>query len=474
MQADVPDDPLVRETMALLGPGAKDSTLDDVAWWIRRLEELCGSQDAALAPTSFRTDVGGSCLSKFPASGDSSESTKLQTKAVKGYPPLPELHLEKVSSKKKNARGDAKLRLSVDRGALLVLLTITDLHGASRTLRVVTADENDLIPIRHPATTIEATVIPLAPEQLLERLRLVKEKVKRQHEHHAPTSASPQQGVEEASAQRQGGGWKDVPVELLNAMFKIAIQKDPKRAESLAYLAQAATDEHKVLLEKWNEPTSNKAKKNRLFKQLACKEAEVDEVVNEIAEIARGGWKYVPPEEFHALFEMAKRKDPKRAEVLARRGRAAIDEYNMLAGKYNSTSNESKKKKSLSMLMRRKEYEFDEVMTEIAGIAVGGWLCPMKVEFDPLEIVRQNDPALAYRALDLLTMHDKLKAKLESTSDPPKKKRLATLVERKELQIDEAMSRIAVILSRSKQGGSKAPNDVSARLKEAFVLVGSS
>lgn len=49
MQADLPDDPLVRETMAALGPGAKDATLDDLAAWIRQLEELCGSQDSALA-----------------------------------------------------------------------------------------------------------------------------------------------------------------------------------------------------------------------------------------------------------------------------------------------------------------------------------------------------------------------------------------------------------------------------------------
>ncbi|KAH7716202.1 hypothetical protein AAVH_16394 [Aphelenchoides avenae] len=258
MRADLPDDPLVRETMALLGPGAKGSTLDDVAWWIRRLEELCDSQDAALAPTSFRTDVGGSCLSKFPASGDSSESTKLQTKAVKGYPPLPELHLEKVSNKKKNARGEAKLRLSVERGPLLVLLTVTDLHGASRTLRVVTADENDLIPIRHPATTIEATAIPFAPDRLLERLRLVKEKIQRQREHHAPTSASPRRVVEEASAQRQGGGWKDVPKEVFNALFEIAKQKDPNRAKVLVCRARVAIDEYKVLVD-----NSCDAKKSR-------------------------------------------------------------------------------------------------------------------------------------------------------------------------------------------------------------------
>ncbi|KAH7697846.1 hypothetical protein AAVH_35066, partial [Aphelenchoides avenae] len=286
MQADLSDDPLVRETMVLLGPGAKDSTLDDVAWWIRRLEELCDSHDAALAPTSFRTDVSGSCLSKFPASGDSSESTPLQTKAVKGYPPLPELHLEKVSSKKKNARGEAKLRLSVERGPLLVLLTITDLHGASRTLRVVTADDNDLIPITHPATTIEASAIPLAPDQLLERLRLAEVKIKRQREHHAPTSASPQQVVEEAPAQRQGGGWKDVPKEVFNALFEIAKQKDPKRAEALVCRARAAIDEYNMLVRKWNEPTSNKAKKNRLFKQLRCKEIAIHKAMNEIAAVA--------------------------------------------------------------------------------------------------------------------------------------------------------------------------------------------
>ncbi|KAH7705234.1 hypothetical protein AAVH_27559 [Aphelenchoides avenae] len=206
MQADLPDDPLVRETMAALGPGAKDATLDDLAAWIRQLEELCDSKDAALAPTSFRTDISGSCLSKFKASGTSTGRTKLQTKAVKGFAPLPELRMEKVSIKKKNARVEAKLRLSVERGPVLVLLTMTDLHGASRTLLAVTVDDNDLIPIKHPATTIEVTAVPFAPDQLLERLRIVEAKVKRQREHHARTSASPQPVVEEVSAQRQADG----------------------------------------------------------------------------------------------------------------------------------------------------------------------------------------------------------------------------------------------------------------------------
>ena len=49
MQANMPDDPLVRETMAALGPGAKDATLDDLTAWIRQLEELGKSQDAKLA-----------------------------------------------------------------------------------------------------------------------------------------------------------------------------------------------------------------------------------------------------------------------------------------------------------------------------------------------------------------------------------------------------------------------------------------
>ncbi|KAH7696206.1 hypothetical protein AAVH_36726, partial [Aphelenchoides avenae] len=94
MQANLPNDPLVRETMASLGPGARDATLDDMAAWIRQLQELGASQDAPLTPTSFRTDISGSCLSTFPASETSTQTTKLQTKTVKGYPPLRELHME--------------------------------------------------------------------------------------------------------------------------------------------------------------------------------------------------------------------------------------------------------------------------------------------------------------------------------------------------------------------------------------------
>ncbi|KAH7696343.1 hypothetical protein AAVH_36587, partial [Aphelenchoides avenae] len=98
MQTDVPDDSLMREAIASLGPGAKESTLDDLTAWIRQLQELCDSQDATLAPASFRTDISGSCRSTFPEPGKKQATTaqtrKLQTKAVKGYPQLPELHLE--------------------------------------------------------------------------------------------------------------------------------------------------------------------------------------------------------------------------------------------------------------------------------------------------------------------------------------------------------------------------------------------
>lgn len=49
MQAVLPDTPLVRETLASLDLGAEDFTLDDLVAWIRRLEELCDSQEATLA-----------------------------------------------------------------------------------------------------------------------------------------------------------------------------------------------------------------------------------------------------------------------------------------------------------------------------------------------------------------------------------------------------------------------------------------
>ncbi|KAH7725285.1 hypothetical protein AAVH_07078 [Aphelenchoides avenae] len=141
MQTDSPDDSLVREAIALLVPGAKDFTLYDLTAWIRQLEELCGSHDPALAPASFRTDISGSCRSTFPECGKkpstTTQTTKLQTKDVKDYPSLPELHMEKVSSNKKTARGEANLRLSVDRGPVLVMLTTIDPDGATHTLRAV-------------------------------------------------------------------------------------------------------------------------------------------------------------------------------------------------------------------------------------------------------------------------------------------------------------------------------------------------
>ncbi|KAH7694383.1 hypothetical protein AAVH_38573, partial [Aphelenchoides avenae] len=86
----------------------------------------------------------------------------------------------------------------------------------------------------------------------------------------------------------------------------------------------------------------------------------------------------------------------------------------------------------------------------------GGRLCAPKEELVDLAVnAREKDPALAYHALYLLTMDNKLKAKLESTSDPAEKERLATLLEGIKLQLDEAMYRIVVIAGGSKQGGSK-------------------
>ncbi|KAH7694294.1 hypothetical protein AAVH_38663, partial [Aphelenchoides avenae] len=209
MQADLPYNLLLRETMASLGPGARDSTLDDLAAWIRQLEELCDTKDAELAPANFCIDINGSCLSTFTAFGNkpstATRTIKLQTKAVKGYPPLPELRMEKMSCKKKNARGEAKLRLSVP---VLVLLTITDLHGASRMLRAVTEDDKALVPIKHPATTIEVTAVPLAPDQLLERLRLIVTQIKPNPEQNAQPSVSQQRSVAEAPAQRPADGVK--------------------------------------------------------------------------------------------------------------------------------------------------------------------------------------------------------------------------------------------------------------------------
>ncbi|KAH7712602.1 hypothetical protein AAVH_20052 [Aphelenchoides avenae] len=427
MQMDLPDDALMRETIASLGPAAKDFTLDDLATWIRQLEGLCDSQDAALATASFRTDINGSCLSKFPASGTSAERSKVQTKAVKGFAPLPELHMEKVSTKK-NARGEAKLSLSVERGQLLVLLTITDLDGATRTLRAVTTNDNDLIPIKHAATTIEATAIPFAPKQLLERLRNTEAKLKEKREQHVQPRASPQPVVEEASAQRQAdrveystkrfgsyviskivdretgtvtfkssgcsdpncddvncteasttlalimkNGEMNVDVgdpqlnDVLASMLK-GFDSHPQRVFELHNRKEALLKEVQAIHEKL--PTAKPAEKKRLNKELENKNAEYAKLTDLMFCTAAGGWLRAPKEELDALVEKAKLKDPNRVAANARQVLAAFDEYTASKEKLESTSNRTKKKR-LSSLLARKENEFDAAMNEIAAIALG-------------------------------------------------------------------------------------------------------
>ncbi|KAH7712601.1 hypothetical protein AAVH_20051 [Aphelenchoides avenae] len=416
MQVDLSDDPLVRETMASLGPGAKDSTLDDLTAWIRQLEELCGAPDAALAPASFRTDIGGSCLSKFKASGTSTGRTKLQTKDVKGFAPLPELQMEKVSIKKKNARVEAKLRLSVERGPVLVLLTITDLHGASRTLLAVTVDDNDLIPIRHPATTIEATAVPFAPDQLLERLRIVEAKIKAQRGQHVKPSASPETAVEDTSAQRQADGvdystkrygsyilekvvnretgtvtfrasgcpdphCDDVnctkvsttpAMVLKNGEMKTAsddpetndflapmlknFQEHPERVVDLLRRKEALLKDVQAIREKL--PTAKTAEKKRLLNELEHKNAEYAKLTDLMLCTAAGGWVRAPQEEVVALVEKAMLKDPNRVAANARRAHTAFDEYTAIKEKLETTLNRTKRKR-LSALLARKENDFD-------------------------------------------------------------------------------------------------------------------
>ncbi|KAH7696448.1 hypothetical protein AAVH_36480, partial [Aphelenchoides avenae] len=366
MQANLPHDPLVRETMATLGPGAKDSTLDDVTAWICQLEELCDSKDAALAPSSFRTDISGSCLSTFSGSGN---------KGRQGLPATSDLHMEKVSSKKKNTRGEAKLPLRVERGPLLVLLTITDLHGSTRTQRAVKEEENDLIPIKHLAATIEATVIPFGPDQLLARLRLIEAKIKAQREQHVMPSASPQRDVEAALASRPANGvkyWtKRIGGRVLQYIFDTEKETMTFKSSGCCSLACdqvsctaascTATRNFRT-----GEIAYTEKKKILILEKKKDEYAKLTDLMFRTAET--GGWLHVPEEQGFALLEKAERKDPKCAEALASRAHSALAEYNKLKEELESTSSESKKKRLFTMLAR-KETEFDAAINEIAVIA---------------------------------------------------------------------------------------------------------
>ncbi|KAH7712353.1 hypothetical protein AAVH_20317 [Aphelenchoides avenae] len=454
MQADLPDDPQLRETMASLGPGAKDATLGDLAVWIRELEVLCDSQDAALAPASFRTDISGSCLSTVPDAGNTLSSaaqvTELQTKAVNGCPPLSELRIEKVSSNKKNGRGEAKLRLSVERGPVLVLLTITDLHGVTRTLRAVTVDDNDLIPVRHSSTAVEATAIPVAPELLLERLRLVESKIKEQHEQKVQPNASHQRRKEKASAQRQADGvnyvkkrtggqvmeqifdpetgtitakssgcsnphcdganctaapftmtWNvhtgetafttDGPQmnAILGPMLQ-SFQGNRQRQVDLCKRADAILKEEKEIKEKML--TAKPGEKKRLGKELEKTAAEFGKLKDLMLRTAgTSGWLGAPKEEIRPTFEKAKRKDPDRVEVLRLRAIAALEESIAIEERLEHASSQSRKKQ-LSRLLARKEIELDEAMNAIAVIADDGEPEEESEELDEFSVCMDEAP----------------------------------------------------------------------------------
>ncbi|KAH7684555.1 hypothetical protein AAVH_40937, partial [Aphelenchoides avenae] len=332
----------------------------------------------------------------------------------------------KVSSKKKNARGDAKLRLSVENGPILVFLTITDLHGASRTLRVVTEEDDNLIPIKHPATTIEATAVPFAPDQLLQRLRLVSSKVKEQREQRVQPRAPPEQRVEKASDRRQpnfrkymkkriGGQVLEHFFDVENGTMTVKLsgcsnthcngvncnaapetmtltvtteeadyatddpemdeelaqmlttfQNDPRRQVGLSKRVAHIVEEVRAIEEKF--PTAKPREKKHRTKELEDRNAEyakLNDILFRAAETGR--WLRVPKDELFALFEKAKQKDPNLVGAITMRVLDAIYDHDEIKEKLEATSNQTKKKR-LYMLLGRKEIEFDAAMNEIAAI----------------------------------------------------------------------------------------------------------
>lgn len=84
--------------------------------------------------------------------------------------------------------------------------------------------------------------------------------------------------------------------------------------------------------------------------------------------VLAGGWMGAPQEELAALVETAKQKDPDRVDAIGRRALSALDEHTAIKEKLESTSNQTKKKR-LVTLLGRKEIEFDEAFNEIAVIA---------------------------------------------------------------------------------------------------------
>ncbi|KAH7684552.1 hypothetical protein AAVH_40940, partial [Aphelenchoides avenae] len=282
----------------------------------------------------------------------------------------------------------------------------------------------DLIPIKNPVTTIEATAVPVAPDQLLERFRCVAAKMKPQREQHVQPSASSQRQAEKASTQRQADGVQYMTMRVDGQVFEVitdwakrtATMKtsgcpdphcvvancpatitlnaetgetsytadDPKMSAYLATMLKSLQEnpDREAVLGKRSDTIENERnaikerlsrakprEKKRLTKQLENKNAEhaklkdLDRIYGET-----GGWLGVPKEELVGLVEKAKRQDPERIEDLACRAFAALDEYTAIEEKLDATSSQTKQRR-LSTQLARKEVEFDWVMYDIAVIA---------------------------------------------------------------------------------------------------------
>ncbi|KAH7664916.1 hypothetical protein AAVH_43326, partial [Aphelenchoides avenae] len=282
----------------------------------------------------------------------------------------------------------------------------------------------DLIPIKNPATTIEATAVPFAPDQLLERLRCVEAKMKPKRAQHVQPSASPQRHVETASTQRQADGLEYTTKRVHGQVFEIIFdrakgtatmqmsgcpdpdcdvpncpatitmnaktgetsytaddpkmsaylatmikrfEQNPDRAAALRKRFDTFEKERRAIRERLSRAKSGE--KKRLTKQLESKNAEYAKLedLNRIYD-ETGGWLGVPKEELGGLVEKAKRQDPERIENLACRAFAALDEYTAIEEKLEATSSQTKQRR-LSTQLARKEVEFDWVMYDIAVIA---------------------------------------------------------------------------------------------------------
>ncbi|KAH7705989.1 hypothetical protein AAVH_26789 [Aphelenchoides avenae] len=167
-------------------------------------------------------------------------------------------------------------------------------------------------------------------------------------------------------------------------------------------------------------------------------------------------------------------ENPRRQLDLCKRAITITKEERAIKEKLSTAKPGEKKRLAKELENKKAEHaKLKDLMFRTAG--TGGWMgVPHEELLALLKKAKQQDPkrfeAPARRALAAHDEHNAIQEKLETTSSQTKKKRLSTLLGRKEIEFDEAMNEIAVIVDGSEEKDSTELNDVSIRLYDLLAF----